>query len=921
MRIREFPKSPRRWISWLGALLVSCSALAQPAMPTRQAVAPYMNGNMPATDSPAVPALLSLTGTFTNTAALTAAPSLLPYSVNSPFWSDGADKNRFVAVPNDGPPYSGAEVVNFSPSGEWSFPNGTVFVKHFELVVNKMTGERRRVETRVLVRDAEGGIYGRSYRWRPNNSDADVVSAAVTEDISIIQADGSARTQTWLYPSPNQCLDCHNFNAKYVLGLNTRQVNGELAYSTGGPPLNQLQAWSAMGMFDTALNPALIPSYTRMVPIGDNRSTLESRVRSYLDANCSSCHRGTGNGPGPLFDARFSTPVLEQKLFTGALTRFNIAASRIHTRMTGASAPMPPIGRNVVHAEAAAVIAEWVNHPFDVSTTYSTTRPNELRVAFNRKLDAATALEPSRYRISGNSVLFARLEQDMSTVTLRLAAPVAPATTTKINIDGVRESALPRNATWPIAESVPVVDVPSGTRQIFDVPLTASRVVPAVSSGAGGFASVTFDATTNRIAWTVTARELQSGFSGASFNGSAAAGESGVLALPIAGTSLPLHGEAVLSVSQRNDLLAGRWYLNVKSAALPDGELRGQIVPQIAKSADLSADGRSDLVLGTPSGGGFAYLMNGATVAGGALILAEGTGWRVLRSADFNGDGFVDLLLVHNDGSLFIYLMNGASVVGGGFVLGAGTGWSAVSIGNFDGDANADLLLQHTDGRMFVYLMNGATVREGALLLGPNAVWRAAGVADINGDGRGDLVLKNADGSLFVGLMDGATFIAGSVVTAPGSGWSLSGVGDTSGNGRADLVLSREDGTAALFQLTSLATVQAARPLMAAGSGWSVKRVADVDGDGKADLLWQHQDGSIYVWLLEGASVKGGGFLLGSGTPWRIADAIDLNGDNKADLLLQTAGGGLFAYLLDGSAVVGGGWVLSEGTAWRPLAP
>ncbi len=56
------------------------------------------------------------------------------------------------------------------PTGEWSFPDGTVFVKHFELTVNEMTGARKRLETRLLVRKQGGGVYGVTYKWRPDNN-------------------------------------------------------------------------------------------------------------------------------------------------------------------------------------------------------------------------------------------------------------------------------------------------------------------------------------------------------------------------------------------------------------------------------------------------------------------------------------------------------------------------------------------------------------------------------------------------------------------------------------------------------------------------------------------------------------------------------------------------------------------------------
>ncbi len=101
---------------------------------TRAAIGPYLNNIMPPkTGAFPFPPVLSATGAFSNLTTLTPATGIIPFTVNSPLWSDGAVKTRWLAVPNDGPPYSPAEQISFAPAGDWSFPNGTVFIKLFEL--------------------------------------------------------------------------------------------------------------------------------------------------------------------------------------------------------------------------------------------------------------------------------------------------------------------------------------------------------------------------------------------------------------------------------------------------------------------------------------------------------------------------------------------------------------------------------------------------------------------------------------------------------------------------------------------------------------------------------------------------------------------------------------------------------------------
>ena len=136
-----------------------------------------------------MPALLSQTGVFKDTPHLVPGDGLIPYDLIVSFWSDGANKLRWISVPKG--------TIGFAPTGEWSFPAGVVLVKTFELPVDAGNPSlKRRLETRLLVRDRNGGVYGVVYKWRADNSDADLLSSSLTEDIPIKAADGTTRTPT-----------------------------------------------------------------------------------------------------------------------------------------------------------------------------------------------------------------------------------------------------------------------------------------------------------------------------------------------------------------------------------------------------------------------------------------------------------------------------------------------------------------------------------------------------------------------------------------------------------------------------------------------------------------------------------------------------------------------------------------------------
>lgn len=321
---------------------------------------------------PEPPALLSQTGAFTNLKTLTPAPGLIPYEVNSPLWSDGALKRRWMAVPNDGAPYEATtERIDFAPRGEWKFPAGTVFVKHFELPTDhRKPAVRRRLETRFLVRDAAGGVYGVTYRWREDQKDAELLPDSFKEDIVIRTATGTRR-QTWSYPSRADCMTCHNSNAGHVLGVNTRQLNGDCLYPETGVTDNQLRTLNRIGLFAPALAEDEIHKFESLVAVTDRAAPLEERVRSYLDANCAQCHRP--GGVQAYFDARYDTPLARQGLLNGLLGNplgidgakviapRKTALSILHARLASNSAiRMPTLARDVVDTAAVKTLEAWI---------------------------------------------------------------------------------------------------------------------------------------------------------------------------------------------------------------------------------------------------------------------------------------------------------------------------------------------------------------------------------------------------------------------------------------------------------------------------------------------------------------------------------------------------------------------------------
>lgn len=378
----QTPGAPRRWLATVPRIPGSATGITNLSVDAQNEIYITVHGpagriyklaTTGATSTP--PATLSATGAFTNLSTLIPTAGIVPYTVNSPLWSDGAEKRRWIAVPTNGAPYSPSETVSFAATGQWAFPVGTVTIKHFEIPISQANPNlKRRLETRFLVRTLEGW-YGLTYRWRPNGSDADLVPEnGVSEDITIAQTDGSTRMQRWDFPSRENCMGCHNQQAGFALGVNTRQLNGSHTYPSTSLTANQLATWSAIGMFNTTLTSGQIAGLAKAVAITDTTASLELRVRSYLDTNCAQCHQ-----PGGImrseWDARFDTPLEEQGMVNVSPTNgFGIDGSKIiapgdpdksllYIRMNDVDNPqvqMPPMGRNVRHDAAIGLLEQWI---------------------------------------------------------------------------------------------------------------------------------------------------------------------------------------------------------------------------------------------------------------------------------------------------------------------------------------------------------------------------------------------------------------------------------------------------------------------------------------------------------------------------------------------------------------------------------
>jgi len=293
------------------------------------------------------PALLSKTGCVDPQRPSQAAPGVIPYEVNRPFWSDRAKKGRFFAIPD-------GSTIKVREDGDWILPGGSVTMKHLWL-------DGKMGETRLVRRHDDGAWAGYSYAWRDDGSDAELLAGSAVRTF-----DG----QEWVYPSRAQCLLCHTDAANRTLGLEHLQLNRPATFP-GNRRAHQLRTFEHIGVFEAPLgDTSTIP---RVTAIDEPNVPLHQQARDYLHVNCASCHRPDGTGRARM-DLRHGTAWKNTKVCNEEPGIGNIGIddpvliapgqpdrSVLLARMRRRDVhSMPPMGSRLVDTEGLDLITRWI---------------------------------------------------------------------------------------------------------------------------------------------------------------------------------------------------------------------------------------------------------------------------------------------------------------------------------------------------------------------------------------------------------------------------------------------------------------------------------------------------------------------------------------------------------------------------------
>lgn len=336
-----------RW----GAGLLALAATALIASAATNGLAsglPPVRVNDAAITGEGMPRQLSDYRFFADPRAQQPITDVYPYALNTPLWSDGAEKLRFIYLP---------EGTRLEADGEGllKFPFGAAIIKTFAFGEG---AERRLIETRVLLHRAEGWV-ALPYRWNAEQTDATL--ALTGGRIDLVTPAGEAIS--YAIPNKNQCKTCHSRDGEVIpIGPKARNLSAE---------------WLEDMLANRALD--LVPQGAGTLPVWAARKADDPAgplARAYLDVNCAHCHQPGGGASNSGLDLRWEqTDPHAYGLFKRPVAAGRGAGNKDFSIRPGApedsillfrmdsaepGIAMPELGKSSVDHEGVAVVRRWI---------------------------------------------------------------------------------------------------------------------------------------------------------------------------------------------------------------------------------------------------------------------------------------------------------------------------------------------------------------------------------------------------------------------------------------------------------------------------------------------------------------------------------------------------------------------------------
>lgn len=313
---------------------------------------PVVRVNDAAITAEGMPRQLSDYRFFADMRAQQPIPQVFPYALNTPLWSDGAEKLRFIYLPR-------STRLEADGEGLLKFPVGAAIIKTFAFGEG---ADRRLIETRVLLHRADGWV-ALPYRWNAEQTDATLALAGGR--IDLVTPAGEAIS--YAIPNKNQCKTCHSKDGQVIpIGPKARNLSAEW--------LAQMAGVEARGSLD------MVPAVAQRLPVWSARKPSDPAAplaRAYLEVNCAHCHQPGGSASNSGLDLRWEQAdphaygIAKRPVAAGrgaGEAEFSILPghpdqSILLYRMesTDPGVAMPELGKASVDRDGVAVVRRWIS--------------------------------------------------------------------------------------------------------------------------------------------------------------------------------------------------------------------------------------------------------------------------------------------------------------------------------------------------------------------------------------------------------------------------------------------------------------------------------------------------------------------------------------------------------------------------------
>ncbi len=314
------------------------------AIAARSAAPPAVNDAVIAGEG--MPRTLSEFGFFADDAARVPNAGLTGYALNTPLYSDGADKLRHIYLPD-------GSQMQHKGAGLLHFPVGSAIIKTFAFGEG---ADQRFIETRVLLHRADGWV-ALPYRWNAEQTEATLALAGAR--LPITRPDGVE--VSYRIPNKNECKTCHSKDGEVIpIGPKARNLSRD---------------WLAANVAAGRLTD--MPQVARALPVwGDRTADTASLARAYLDVNCAHCHQPGGGASNSGLDLRWEQddphaigilkpPVAAGRGAGGHLVSIapgdpdaSIMVYRMSSTEPGVA--MPELGRSTNDPDGIAIVRKWI---------------------------------------------------------------------------------------------------------------------------------------------------------------------------------------------------------------------------------------------------------------------------------------------------------------------------------------------------------------------------------------------------------------------------------------------------------------------------------------------------------------------------------------------------------------------------------